>query len=478
MGNLFAKSSGGGWFGVKHQAPFPKIEVFTPSSENAVPTDNTNASIIFEAEAKGGNISHALLSYSFSEGVDDIEGAFSFSVEDENTDIHKGTSIFDAIPIRSIVKIYEGGSQPVFIGVVKRRSMSSSMTAQGPRRSIQFSGKSIISLISAYTVTTDLRICYVNPETESKKLTADLSKKSLNIKEFMKKTWEYYLEQGKDGSKAVVNKLIKDEIQLWIIGEGKGLMDSIETGESSEFVYPIVGQFFREGNNTITQIWRNVLASPVYELSAVCRNGKSKIVARESPFSEADWKNLDMYEIDPLDLISYDMSQSDEEVYNAFMGYLEGSAYPQEFYANLGAAQNDDVLEKIPEKIDIYGFKPLQVSFRGFDRQDMTQDKIKGFRKKLNQKTKYWFGRLDEMYTGTITLLTDFKTEQGDRNPKAGCKAKFLGGEFYIMRSDHKWSYGGSPTNTLTVSRGFRYDESGKQSAKLEGVGKRFKELG
>jgi hypothetical protein len=90
----------------------------------------------------------------------------------------------------------------------------------------------------------------------------------------------------------------------------------------------------------------------------------------------------------------------------------------------------------------------------------------------------YWYSRLDEMYSGSITLITDFNEPKN--NPRAGCRAGFMGGEFYINQANHSWNFGGTPTIKLTVSRGMIYD-NGKMKAGKEGViknvGGRFSEL-
>ncbi|GHV79813.1 hypothetical protein AGMMS49944_16040 [Spirochaetia bacterium] len=88
------------------------------------------------------------------------------------------------------------------------------------------------------------------------------------------------------------------------------------------------------------------------------------------------------------------------------------------------------------------------------------------------------------MFSGTITVITDFvkpNENETDRNPRIGCRARFLGGEFYITKADHRWNYGGTPTITLGISRGMVYNEQGYQvpgdPGVLRDVGKQFKEL-
>jgi hypothetical protein len=89
-------------------------------------------------------------------------------------------------------------------------------------------------------------------------------------------------------------------------------------------------------------------------------------------------------------------------------------------------------------------------------------------------RTEYWFSRLDEMYSGTITLVTNFKDKT--KNPKAGYCVSFLGGEFYVEKSEHSWNYGKTPVNRLTVSRGMVYDLNGKIKDEIPGIGKLYGE--
>jgi hypothetical protein len=473
-GKIFRKSYNG-HFGVKTQFPNPKVEIF--KSE-----DPGNAYLTYEGLTENGVLSE-LLGYTFSEGVDDLQGAFSITVENEK--IAADLMTFDAVPLRGIVKIYEADKgRPAFIGIIKQKRMKFSMTNQGPKRTIMFSGKSVIAAVSEYAVTTDLRISFVDPEAKSKQITGELSRNDLTIKGFMKKTWEDYLTQGEENGfpSTGIKKIIDNFI---------GSIDDFISGDDDRTLkYNITGAFYSEGNNNIDQLWRNVLPQPVYEIYAYCDRdaGKPMIKAREVPFGfqetkNQDWHNLDIYEIDPLDLIDYDVSQSDDEVYNVFISYLIGSSREQEFYIAVKRGQGYKP-EMDGEKIALYGFRPLQISFRGYDRQGVEKDsdKLNDGLMELDQEAKYWFGRLDEMYNGTITLITDFKLDDNneDRNPRIGCRAGFLGGEFYITKADHRWTYGGTPTITLTISRGMKYKNGYQVSGKagvLPDVGKRFKEL-
>jgi len=120
----------------------------------------------------------------------------------------------------------------------------------------------------------------------------------------------------------------------------------------------------------------------------------------------------------------------------------------------------DDRVRYNADKVAIYGFRPLEMSFMGYNRQGNTDsndlESVENTTKKLNELAEYWYSRNDEMYSGNITIITDFKNPE--TNPRVGCRAKFLNGEFYINRVDHTWTYGAAPTIKLQVSRGMMYD--------------------
>ena len=126
-------------------------------------------------------------------------------------------------------------------------------------------------------------------------------------------------------------------------------------------------------------------------------------------------------------------------------------------------------------------FRPLELSFMGFDRNGIT-DKFESTAdaiKALNKLSAYWYSRNDDMYSGTITVITDFK--QPKTNPRIGNRAKFLGGEFYINKAEHTWTYGAAPIIKLSVSRGMMYDNAGIMidggAGIIKDVGKQYKEL-
>ncbi|MDR0387036.1 MAG: hypothetical protein LBH57_03275, partial [Treponema sp.] len=447
--------------------------------------DPKSADITYSADLKAGYRSK-LLGYSFSESVDDLEGSFSFTVENEEVD-EDGRTVFDIVPIRSIIKIYEGDlERPAFVGIVRRRRLGMSMTSQGVKRSITFIGKSIISCIAEYTISLDVKIQGVSDAiSRTKSLEDRLAHDGLTIKDFMKESWNHFKEVSENagistgGIADIINKFIGD-------GDPEKFIEV--SGKEQELRYNIATIFYNEANNVISDIWRGMLPQPVYEFFSRCDEGKPKIIARQVPYGDPengcyDWRQLPIYRISPISLTAYDLEQNDEEVYTAFASYVIGSGMSREFYMAVNQTGNDSTVKYDTEKQRIYGFKPLEINFIGYDRQGNTNnegtDSLTKAVKKLNELAAYWYSRLDDMYSGSATICTDFN--EPETNPRAGCRAKFLGGEFYITKTDHAWNYGGTPTIKLTLSRGMMYDKDGKMRPGEEGVikkvGGRFREL-
>jgi hypothetical protein len=459
------------WYGTEHQSPDPKLEIF-------INCDSDTADITYYPDPRAG-VWSKLLHYTFSESTDDLEGMFSFSVENDEINRTGGKTVYDLIPVRSVVKIYEGGENPAFIGIIRNRQIRKSMTSQGMKRTVVFSGKSIISCIAEYTLSLDARIQGIGDAmSRDMDLTAELARNSLTIKDFMKTTWEHFKKVSENagistaGIADIINKFIGCDPGTFIRVTGKG----------QTLRYNVACVFYNAVNNVIADVWRNILPERVYEFFSRCEDGEPRIIARQMPFEPEDWSSLDIYVISPISLTAYDIMQSDEEIYTAFASYIIGSAMEKEFYLAVSQTGDDSTVKYYKEKQKFYGFKPLELYFNGYDRQGNANDEKKAdlteALKALNKMACYWYSRLDEMYSGSLTVITDFN--KPETNPRAGCRAGFMGGEFYINKADHSWNFGGTPTIKLTVSRGMIYDNSGKMKAGADGiiknVGGRFRE--
>jgi hypothetical protein len=236
----------------------------------------------------------------------------------------------------------------------------------------------------------------------------------------------------------------------------------------------------------IADVWRNILPERAYELFSRCgKDGKPRIVARQVPFGDPDngnddWIKTPIYRISPISLTAYALEQGDEEVYTAFSAHIIGSARDRNFELAKNQGEKDSIVQHDREKQKIYGYRPLEIDFNGYNRAGNTRnakiDPLTQALQELNKRASYWYSRLDEMYSGSITICTDFN--EPETNPRAGCRAKFLGGQFYITRAEHSWQFGGTPTIVLSVSRGMMYDgKKGKMAGPIENVSKQYREL-
>jgi hypothetical protein len=474
-------------FKVEYQKPQPRIQIITPDGAIVeLRPDNAGNS------PEGNIASKNLLSYSFSEAVDDLAGSFSFSVENEMIKPTPGKSLFDLIPRRSVVNIYEDDQvTPSFRGIIRKRHIGATMTSNGVKKSVVFSGKSIISCITEFMVPLDIRIPGVpDAMAKTKELQSELSESDMTIESFMKKTWEYFRKISdwvSEKSGLTNGRLLQIIDNKDYIGE-----DFIKvTGKETSLQYPVATMFYNQANNYITDVWHNILPKPVYDLFTCFDDEEKKpvIVARQVPYGDPDngnndWLDLKLYYIDPVMLVGYDLDQSDEEVYTAFNSYVVGSPRAKEFYEVVTNKVDTDFRVN-KDKSAIYGFKLLAVSFMGFDRMknETAKEEEEALSKTLlglNMRAEYWFSRLDEMYAGTITMITNFKIKEdrdGFVNPRVGCRLSFLGGQFYIEKSEHSWSYGRTPLNRLTVSRGMVYDPSnGRIKDEIPGIGELYGE--
>jgi len=493
-GEVFRKAK---WSGVENQTPIPRLEIFTPRFDRDAGVfvyDHESPAFVYGADAQRDPYACTkILAYSFTEAVDDLSGSFGFTVEDEEVDA-EGRTVFDFIPERSVVKIYEGRSpRPVFVGIVRKRHLGMSMTSQGVKRTVVFNGKSIISVIAEFAVSLDVRIHNVgDPTVRTKELTAALSRENpLSIKRFMELTWGHFKAVSISNTGISTAGLL-DLINKFILGDEQGNPDASfikVSGRELYLRYNIAMPFYNAANNVIADTWRNILPERAYEFFSRCEKGRPRIIARQVPFGDpngegdfGDWSDLPLYVISPISLTDFALDRSDEEIYTAFSSHIVGASRDRMFF--IAATQGGpDAMVRHSHKQELYGFRPLELTFNGYARRgnegNAEMPGITQAIKELNAKAYYWYSRLDEMYSGAMTLCADF--DNPENNPLVGCRVKFKGGEFYVTKTERTWIYGGTPTIKLTVSRGMVYDERGKMregdAGILRNVGRRMREL-
>jgi hypothetical protein len=340
------------------------------------------------------------------------------------------------------------------------------MAEKGPRRSVVAFGHSVAGLVHEFRLSMDTQAMAITDEIANnsqieKELTIALmnnDNKPIRVAEAIKIIWDSFLNLSTKYGK-LSNPKIAEIIKTWI-GENPFDVDD------SSFFYPIGNVFYGQNTKNFYDIIESLIPRPVYEIFPYNAEGKMKIKIRISPFDIEPWGNLNPKgkKIDPVLLKNFSVEQSDDEVYTVFFAYLDGYPIHMDKALRLAAMRLKGMPEVVvdEEKFSIYGFRPLYLSFHGYYKSKEDDTSTGDELVKLNKKLKEWFGNLEKMYSGSITMSTDVSIEM----PNAGEKVPFLGGEFYVVSSDHHWNYGGNPETTLMISRGGIYFEEKEEEPK------------
>ena len=473
------------------QAPQPIVEIveFNPLLGNEISVIDFSAirkSPIGKAILADNDEQNVLQGYSFKFSTSDTEGSFTLTLHPGNAD----KPYFDKIKPLQIVKIYERdntGRTPDFVGVINRKKF---VAQPGSGLRISVTGKSVASFISRFKISLDLNAMAITNQLESqealsKKLTASFAEGGIKkVSEVLKEIWNYSKLCASD-----CLEISNPDMEKYV---SKYLGDNFFSFDNEiELAYPLASIF--NGQNTIMfwDIVSGIIPFPVYEKFAfIDEKGKTKIKIREVPFDcsgdglgFSSWDKLEknMTELDPAIVKGIDFDVSDDEVYTAFFSYVIGTPIEQDKALRLAAqtgGYGNQALEIYKKKAGIYGYSPLTVSFNGYGvpEKDSTeeQEKRSDSYKVLNKRLMNWYGHLEEMLKGTITIATIVNKEESkdEKTPMCGEIVSFLGGEFYVNEVEHTWNFGGNPETKLTVSRGGNYEK--KKFAPLEGITKRY----
>jgi len=444
-----------------YQNPRPAIAIYRPEYDNAV--FRQNLVVAYDPYATGpGTVSTGLLAYTFNETVKGIGGSFSFEVTPEMD--NKGSTWYEKINKMDLVYIQEAG-EIRYVGVIHKKRYSSRMTDKGPVRTISFDGDSIGEMLNRFQLIFDYKLFpTIDAETAGLKLADAINEKEITIKElftsiytaFMDITEQYH--NTNSGVRTVLDEFI-----------------SLDRCEDSNVTYLMQNSFYQQNVNTMIGMWQNYLPSPVYEIFGRYNNkvNKLEIIARECPFGDDEFLALDQYTIDPVQVIDYDLSESDDEVYTAFYSYLVGDQFDKSFYMAADGLEGKMVLTD-SDKFKMYGFRPLEATFRFYSKSNFKEDAniLADMHKKYNEKLCKWYKNIDNMLVGTITIKTDWS---GKSYPVVGCRLGWIGAQFYIQDIAHSWAYGTSPSMKITVIRGYQY--AGSKTGKIRNVGQALKEF-
>lgn len=430
-----------------------------------------------------------LQSFQFSLSKDDVNGSFNLTFF---PDTASGSSVFGTLNILDIVEIYETKSEcatldsvtkkvsginytkkPVFTGIIKKKKYVTQMTETGAVRRLSITGISAAGLISQLHLNLDTTAVaiskqIVEAQSLNKQFTLDLLGKDTTVKDIVTKLWDSFLNIA-DACGTVALKFLIEQTM------GTDFFDI----DSSVFHYPVANVLQAEQTQDFYSLLTGIIPQPLYEKYAYMdfETGKMKVKIREVPFRKSgdsdcskdssgksiNWTSIKNRELTSKEVKGIDLSVSDDEVYTVFFSYLSGYPINTDKLMRIIAMEDDkksDMIMYNEDKYQIYGYRPLIVNFNGYSIKEGEKDtSTESNLAKINGRLAEWFGRLDDMLSGQITLGMTYSYDTKPIMP--GEVIGFLGGEFYVEGISHSWTYGASGEINLSVSRGGKYSKTG-----------------
>lgn len=410
-----------------------------------------------------------LQSYSFERSIDNFGGSFSFTVKEDTENLIE--PFMDKVQPLDIIIISESGydTKRDFIGVVTTISVGS--IASNLNKVITISGKSIEWLFNYYNINADIKVAIFDNSTASLAFKTDFENNNgetgYAIKDIVTASINTF-KQEVAKFKEISNYIIGDIIDIWFGKDPNFYVDA----PRDMFAYPISSNLFEGDKVTVINYIKKLLPSPYYEIFCyIDEENKPILKVRKVPFDNPKSK----YKINPAHLTDYTLTRSCEEVYTAFMTYIEGTDMDPSFYMDLAAGQGDklrgyDFAKTDAEKARLYGYQLLTCSLVGYNATPgavTDKDRIE----QMNEELRKWFSRLDEMYTGDFTLVNVTNEEHAG----IGEWLTFAKGLYYVISEKHSWNYGDNPMINYQVIRGGEYPQGEfKPISKLSAVYKEF----
>lgn len=437
----------------KHR-PDIRLEIRRPQWESPSYQDRKVGEFVSAGSSADGiqnshnrRFSGALMSYQYSESINDVSGSFSFTTTAIRDNY--GDSWLEKIKKRDLAVFYERGKIS-FVGLITGKGLSSEMGDSSPNRILRFNGTSIGGLLQSFKLVLDLHILLsaaTTAETESTQFMADLASK---------------LNQGQRMDAVVENiyrsyLTVMEKIGQTNTGVFAFINDYVSLNISRKLTapYPIAISLYETGEADLWSIVQSIITPPIHELFGQwSRNDeKYRVTMRQTPFNAEDWKNLPICYINSVQLKSYQLDQDDREVFTIYGAFFPGSAITREKALVVDNFSQYTKLDR--EKWCIYGYRPLFIDFRFFNRSEGESFNVGELMKDFSQTMYDWFRRNDEYYSGRIVFISDTR----EKEPNIGERVGFMGGEFYVEERQRSWQYGGSVTTSLRVSRGYEYSQ-------------------
>lgn len=408
----------------------------------------TNVSIIEfvsnKRRANGVNNYTDLIGYEFSNQISNPAGPFSLTLvprQDNN-----GLTWKDKIIANDIVFINEFGKIR-YIGLVTGTSYSMIFNNGRPSRNVTISGMSIGGKLESFNVTMNKYLWFGRGTTTDDAndiFAAALSstvEKGQNLKDIFKLIKDSYLKIVFGSKTSGIAPFLNEYFDLEV--------------EGLEAFYPLLLRPFQQDSNNLWSIFRQVIPMPVYEIFGRFIDGKYKMICRETPFETASWDSLRITQLNPLFLISQNLSDSDNEVYTHYFSQMPNSAFSEnEIYAD-NSLHEVSVFDE--EKLAIYGYRQLMANFPFYHRDKGDRATSKEFLKQNSVKLYAWYRNNVEFQSGEIVTMS-----VPEEYINIGERIKYLEGasgsiEFYLEGVKRKMSYPETMTTTYSVTRGYEY---------------------
>lgn len=414
--------------------------------------------------------SDGLLSYSFSESCKSVDTPFTLSLTPEQD--KNGLTWFDKIDEFDLVYIKED-DYIRYCGIAHRVRYSSRMSDNGPSRTIIVTGNSFGELLKEFQLVLDITQFINVPASEQN---TNAMKELINKKDTsLKAAMDFYYNNFMD----IISKMSNKSSVMGKLIEAK--VDRSRLAADASTIIPMSQSMYQTGVNTIWDMWRKIVPSPLFELFGKWDPlvgekgiGKYVIIARQCPFEPNDWKNLVKFPVDPIAVTDYSVGYDDSEVSTYFyattssLGITSNMALVVDNYRNAHEVDRD--------KWKKYGYRPLNVELSFLKRGEGDSGDINGRLGKISGMLSRWYSRNDEFLSGAVSMLSWDKEGVSDYY-SVGNRIEFLGGEFYLTDVQRKWSYGGQLAVEAKLTRGYRYDGDGKYKGPIENVGKRLREM-
>ena len=407
-----------------------------------------------ESRANGSNNYTDLTEFEYENHISNPAGPFSLTltpVQDSS-----GLTWKDKIIANDIVFISEFG-EVRYIGIVTGTGYSMIFNNGRPNRTVTISGMSIGGKLQSFDMPMNKYLWFGQGTTTEVQNDTFVSALSSNL--------------DKDQSlKDIFNLIKKKYIKIVFGSQSSGFVSFLDEYFDLEIdnliaFYPLLLRPFQQDSNNLWSIYRQVLPVPVYEIFGRFINGKYKMICRETPFDIETWFNLRTTTLNPLYLISQDLSDSDDEVYTHYFSQMPNSAFSEEeIYAD-NSLHEVTIFDK--EKLAIWGYRQLKVNFPFFDIEKGRADSSKEFLKQNSARLYAWYKNNVEFQSGNIEMHS-----VPEEYVNIGEKIKYLEGgsnsiEFYVEGVKRKMSHPGTMTSNYSVTRGYEY---GSNSVTIEGI--------